>query len=204
MRITPPHSTSITATLFCIALLSGCAAPGTSVILLPQPDGRPSAVVMKTKGGERVVDQPFERAKTDADSSVPRVDFKNPADLQVEHPALFDLMPPPAQPFKLFYDSGGIALTPASRQVLQAVLELARTRSGSDIVVIGHTDTVGTPEVNDALSLRRAKQVVQLLVESGFPAEHIEAAGRGMRHPAVPTAEGVDEPRNRRVTILVR
>lgn len=199
------HSASTTATLFCIALLSGCAGSGTSVILLPQPDGRPSAVVMKAKGGERVVDQPFERARADAGSiTAPWVDLANLADLQAEHPTLFKLMPLPAEQFELFYDAGGTVLTLASQQALQTVLAVAQTRSGSDIVVIGYTDTVGTAQLNDELSLRRAVQVRQLLIQQGFPAEHIEAAGRGMRELAIPTADGVDEPRNRRVKVMVR
>jgi outer membrane protein OmpA-like peptidoglycan-associated protein len=57
---------------------------------------------------------------------------------------------------------------------------------------------------NDALSMRRAQGISQLLVGRGFPADHIEAMGRGEREPAVPTADEVDEPRNRRVVIVVR
>ena len=47
-------------------------------------------------------------------------------------------------------------------------------------------------------------EVVQLFVERQFPANRIEAVGRGERDLAIPTADEVDEPRNRRVTIEVR
>jgi len=87
---------------------------------------------------------------------------------------------------------------------LSEALAEAQARSGSDIVVTGHTDTKGSIEQNDELSRRRAQEVVQLLVERQFPSRRIEAVGRGERELAVPTADDVDEPRNRRVTIEVR
>jgi outer membrane protein OmpA-like peptidoglycan-associated protein len=42
------------------------------------------------------------------------------------------------------------------------------------------------------------------LVEIGIPIDRIRVAGRGEREPLVPTADNVDEPRNRRVEIIVR
>ena len=77
-------------------------------------------------------------------------------------------------------------------------------RAGADIVVTGHTDPVGPGPQNDQLSRRRAEELRQLLIQRGFPGQRIEAAGRGERDLAVPTADEVAEPRNRRVTIEVR
>jgi OOP family OmpA-OmpF porin len=160
---------------------------------------------MTTKGGERVIDQPFERASVKAGSTAaPLIGWEDLTRLRAAYPALFDLMPPAAQRFELFFNAGGAVLTPASQQALGDVLAAVRARSGGDLVVLGFTDTMGTPQINDELSLRRALQIRQLLVQQGFPAERIEAVGRGMRELAVPTANGVDEPRNRRVTIVVR
>jgi outer membrane protein OmpA-like peptidoglycan-associated protein len=84
------------------------------------------------------------------------------------------------------------------------VLADALARSGGDIVITGHTDTVGAGASNDVLSAQRAQQVRQILIDRQFPAERIEAAGRGERDLAVPTADEVEEPRNRRVAIEVR
>jgi outer membrane protein OmpA-like peptidoglycan-associated protein len=70
--------------------------------------------------------------------------------------------------------------------------------------VIGHTDSVGSEEANDLLSLQRAQSVLQVLIETGISALSIDATGRGEREPLVITADGVDEPRNRRVEISVR
>jgi outer membrane protein OmpA-like peptidoglycan-associated protein len=80
----------------------------------------------------------------------------------------------------------------------------ALARSGGELVITGHTDTVGTGPQNDDLSRRRAQQVRQMFIERQFPAARIEAVGRGERELAVPTADETDEPINRRVVIEVR
>jgi outer membrane protein OmpA-like peptidoglycan-associated protein len=73
-----------------------------------------------------------------------------------------------------------------------------------DIVVIGHTDTIGSRGYNDRLSLARAERMREMLVERGIPAGRIQARGRGEREPLVATPDEVHEPRNRRVEINVR
>ncbi len=73
-----------------------------------------------------------------------------------------------------------------------------------DIVVIGHTDSVGSDTFNDALALRRAETVRAMLIGRGLAPDSIVAVGRGKRELLVPTPDGVAEPRNRRVEIVVR
>ena len=63
---------------------------------------------------------------------------------------------------------------------------------------------MGSDADNDRLSLLRAERVRASLVAQGIAPERIQASGRGEREPIVQTADGVDEPRNRRVEINVR
>jgi OOP family OmpA-OmpF porin len=188
------------------AVLAGCASPGTRVVLLPQEDGSASAVVVRAKGGgEQVVSQPYQRAtallgRTEA----PTLDQADPAQLREENKQLFELAPPRPQRFDLYFVEGGTELTPESHQALDGVVAAALARSGADITVTGHTDSLGSLQDNDQLALRRAQEIRQLLVQRGFPLERIEAVGRGERELAVMTADDVSEPRNRRVVIVVR
>ncbi|MDQ7955333.1 MAG: OmpA family protein [Pseudomonadota bacterium] len=187
------------------ALLAACSTPATRVVLLPQADGRPSAVVVRAKGGEQTLDKPFQRATAPVGAAgAPAVDAADPAQVRKDNATLFDLMPPGPQRYTVYFDAGGTVLTEASQQTVQDMLAAAAARPGADIVVTGHTDTVGTGPQNDQLSRRRAEELRQLLIQRGFPGQRIEAAGRGERDLAVPTADEVDEPRNRRVTIEVR
>jgi len=193
------------AAVLAAALLAACSAPGTRVVLLPQADDKPSAVIVRAKDGEEILSRPYQRATAAVGASgAPVVDQADPAKVQADHKVLFDMRPPAPQRYTVYFEVGGTTLTPASQQVMNEALIAAQTRSGSDIVVTGHTDTKGALEQNDMLSQRRAQEVVQLFVERQFPAKRIEAVGRGERELAVPTPDEVDEPRNRRVTIEVR
>ena len=87
---------------------------------------------------------------------------------------------------------------------LADVLARATERPGGEVIIIGHTDRVGSVESNDTLSLQRAQAVRQLVIDRGFDPNRVEAVGRGEREPAVQTADEVEEPKNRRAEIVVR
>lgn len=189
-------------------LLAACAAPppqpSTRVVLLPQDDGAPSAVVVQTAGGQQRLDKPYERASVVVASQPPVVDTTDAATVQARNPSLFSMRPARPQRYVLFFDTGGTRLAAQSQRDLDALLGDALARPGADLVITGYTDTRGAAAANDALSLARAQSVRQMLIQRGFAQERLEAAGRGERELAVPTADEVDEPRNRRVVVDLR
>lgn len=189
-------------------LLAACAAPppqpSTRVVLLPQDDGAPSAVVVQTAGGQQRLDKPYERASVVVASQPPVVDTTDAATVQARNPSLFSMRPARPLRYVLFFDTGGTRLAAQSQRDLDALLGDALARPGADLVITGYTDTRGAAAANDALSLARAQSVRQMLIQRGFAQERLEAAGRGERELAVPTADEVDEPRNRRVVVDLR
>lgn len=205
MTLMRSRCASLTAAALLTALLAACSTPATRVVLLPQADGRPSAVIVRVKDGSEILSTPYQRATATAGKSgAPVVDKVDSAKLQADNKPLFDMMPPRPQHYTVYFELGGTTLTAASRQTMDMALAAALARSGADIVVTGHTDTKGEMTQNDLLSRRRAQEVAQLFIARRFPAARIEAVGRGERELAVPTADEVEEPRNRRVTIDVR
>jgi outer membrane protein OmpA-like peptidoglycan-associated protein len=72
------------------------------------------------------------------------------------------------------------------------------------VAVTGHTDTSGSATYNMALSLRRANAVKDALVREGIPAAAIGVTGRGETQLLVQTQDGVKEPQNRRVEIVLQ
>ncbi len=85
--------------------------------------------------------------------------------------------------------------------MLKDVVLEYRIISPEKVAVNGYTDTAGSKQINQALSLRRAKTVANALVKSGIEKEKIETNGYGETNLAVPTLDGVAEPKNRRTTI---
>ncbi len=192
-----------------LALLAGaCATPppqpqqqGT-VILLPDPEGRQTAVTV-TQGSQQItLEAPFAGARLRSDG--PKPEQWTAQQVQEQFGAALAARPLPPARFTLYFVEGKDEFTPESKKILEEVFgEIAR-RPVPDVQVIGHTDAVGTDAVNDPLSRSRAEVVRRGLVARGIPADRIAVSGRGKREPAVPTAAGVAEPRNRRVEILVR
>jgi len=182
-------------------LVAGCA-PTTRVTLLPQADNPQAAVEVTAGQRSTVLSQPY--ASAAVRNQGPEPEQLDAAAVQKRYPALLAVMPPPAERFTLNFITGGAELTPESTAALTDVLARAIARAGGELVVIGHTDRVGTLEANDTLSLRRAEAVRALIIEHGFHAARVRAVGRGERQPLVATDDEVDEPRNRRVEIVVR
>jgi hypothetical protein len=78
-----------------------------------------------------------------------------------------------------------------------------KSRNGTGITATGHTDTSGGDAYNMALSLRRANVVKDALVQQGVPPGAINAVGVGKAGLLVQTGDGVREPQNRRVEMVV-
>ncbi len=188
------------------ALLGACATPSPTpqgtVVLLPDPDGKATAVTVTQGGQQLVLDQPYAGARLSSDGA--QAYRSSAPEVQSQFGAALAARPLPPAQFTLYFVEGKDEFTAESKKIIDEVFgEIAR-RPVPDVVVIGHTDTVGSDAFNDPLSRSRAEVVRGALIARGIPRDRVVATGRGEREPAVATADGVAEPRNRRVEILVR
>lgn len=195
-----PAARSIAVALT-IALVGACASKGT-VVLLPETDGKPTAVTVRQANTEIVLDRPYAAAKVAAQS----LDAyqSSPQEVEAQFGRALAAQPMRAETFLLYFVEGKDEFTDESKRLVDKVLAEVARRPVPDVLVAGHTDTVGTDQVNDALGMRRAETVRAALIALGVPASDVQAISRGKRAPAVPTGDGVAEPRNRRVEIIVR
>ena len=200
---------------FAALMLAACAQPpkpppppppppvySERVILLPNRDGTTSTLIIERPSGTVVLTAPFETVE-----GIPGTERRTVAETQeVEKRYGGILDAQPAQPFAhvVFFDTGTTRLTPASRALLTQLTEKIRSFPAPQVMVIGHTDRVGTESLNEVLSMRRALAMREALMQLGIAPSAIEVSGRGEREPLVPTADGVAEERNRRVEISLR
>lgn len=181
-------------------VLAGCSS-GT-VVLLPEKDGRPTAVSVKQGDKEVVLDKPY--AAANMTPRGPQSYQATAQEVDTRFAAARSALPARANAFTLYFVEGKDEFTDESKQVVYQILNEIARRPVPDVLVVGHTDTVGSDQVNDVLGQQRADTVRAALMRLGVPAEDIHAISRGKRSLAVPTADGVAEPRNRRVEIVVR
>jgi len=193
------------ATTFATALfaltLAGCAHRGT-VVLLPEKDGKPTAVVVQENDRETVLDKPYAAVQQTPFGLKPYT--STPEEVQAKFGAALASQPQRAVSFTLYFVEGKDEFTEESKRIVESVFAEISKRPVPDIIVIGHTDALGSDQVNDALARQRAESVRAQLIRRGVAPESIQASGRGKREPLVAAPTGVAEPRNRRVEIFVR
>jgi OOP family OmpA-OmpF porin len=88
-----------------------------------------------------------------------------------------------------------------ARGIIRKAAQAARDDRDLDIVVTGYTDSTGSDDYNQVLSLRRAEAVRDVLVEMGVAEDRIGVAARGETRPAIDRGDQVRERANRRVVI---
>jgi outer membrane protein OmpA-like peptidoglycan-associated protein len=110
---------------------------------------------------------------------------------------------PLARSFLVFFDFDRSDITQDARKVIQQAADNSKKAGGvTRITLTGHADRSGSAQYNMRLSQRRADAVKAELVKLGIPAGDIVTVAKGETDPLVPTADGVREPRNRRVEIV--
>ncbi len=112
--------------------------------------------------------------------------------------------PEVARTYLVFFDWNRADLTDRARQIIGEAANASRTARATRIEVAGHADRSGTPQYNPRLSQRRAEAVASELVRQGVNRGDIGVTAFGESRPLVPTADGVREPQNRRVEIVLR
>ena len=176
------------------------------ITILPKEDGSIGGVVVRQDGQDGVevlLDKPYATALVQGPGLVTESTYD--AELATrDFETVLSALPERPAHFLLFFLEDSDEMTPESDEEVGKIFAEMSSRPAPDILVIGHTDAVGTTQHNDKLSLQRAERVRDELIRLGMPEDSIAVEGRGKREPLVNTADGVAEQRNRRVEIEVR
>lgn len=178
-------------------------------VLLPDPGGKPSGIVVKNPAGAQDLSQAYHAIR------VERIDVAPGPPFTLDQPevrrlfgAALDVLPAPEVLFTLHFDQGRDVLNAESEArlpaVLNAVQNAIRERRSTAIAVTGHTDTTADGQFNYQLGLRRAQRVAGILVAQGVDTSTLFVSSHGYADLLVETPHGVAEARNRRVEVIVR
>ncbi|WP_066774516.1 OmpA family protein [Candidatus Viadribacter manganicus] len=141
-----------------------------------------------------------------------RYQFAAPAAPPVVQPPVVQppVQPPVQQPvacptseFVVYFEWDRSNLNQAALETIDAAVNRARQCNVGGVVVVGHTDTSGSPTYNQGLSERRASVVRDALVARGIAAGSIQSQARGESDLARATRDGVREPLNRRTAVTI-
>jgi len=197
-----------------VAVFVSACAPKTArtdpqaqvlVVLLPDTDtGNVGRIVVSNPAGQTELSTAYASTRVTTNGRQPRARTMKQDDVMRQFADAIGTLPPAPLHFTLFFRFDSEELTDESRAVVQDVLKSVKAQPVPDVQVIGHTDTTGTTESNFELGMRRANSVRAMLVDAGLNPSAIDARSFGEMELLVKTANGVFEPKNRRVDITVR
>lgn len=189
---------------FVLLSLGGCAARQT-VVLVPDRDGSVGQAEVATAGGKQVLSKSGDMTRVrDRTTSPTTVTTADPAYVSAAFGEALAVEPAPSEKFILYFESGTASLRADSESAISAIVAAVGRRAAVAIAISGHTDATGSDQVNDQLALARAEKVRELLVQQGVAPVLLSVSSHGKGNPAIPSAEGVAEPRNRRVEVIVQ
>jgi outer membrane protein OmpA-like peptidoglycan-associated protein len=128
----------------------------------------------------------------------------DPSEIQRLFQSTLSFIPTPEVRFNLYFLLGGTDLTAESVAILPRIFQAYKERRSTDVSIIGHTDTTGDSKSNYRLGLARAEQIRKMIEALGVDGSHIFTESHGEYDLLVPTPANVEEPRNRRVEVIVR
>ena len=103
----------------------------------------------------------------------------------------------------IYFKTGSAQIDAGSEPLLETVLDIAKRCPALDIVVEGHTDSVGSDVTNQILSEARARSVAMYLSERGVGPQRLRAVGYGAARPIAPNDTPGNQARNRRIEELL-
>jgi OOP family OmpA-OmpF porin len=185
-----------------LLILAGCAST-ERFVLLPQPDGTPSSIVIRSKGGESTLSTPYASMETQGGKAGKQTILSD-AEVTERYAPVMTSLPLRPRKYLLYFNLGKDLPTQASKDLLMQAIKDFKQFPAGEFLVTGHADDLGAKRLNDELALHRAQQIQRELVRAKVDALSIEVIGRGADDPQVPTKKGQPEPRNRYVEIKIR
>jgi outer membrane protein OmpA-like peptidoglycan-associated protein len=222
--------TLLLAGLFAVVVLTACAAPTKNVpgpikepmlkvqpriqrheppknlfVLIEDPGGTVGSITVGNKEGSQTISQP-RLASQVADAATPPAAPETMSEEEIKRifGAALSALPQLPVTIILYFKNGSTGFTDESAKSLPSVLATVDARKSKEIIVVGHTDRVGTKQDNYALSRNRAQRVKEILVSKGIDPHAVAIYWHGEDAPLIKTRDEVAEPRNRRAEVTVR
>ena len=103
----------------------------------------------------------------------------------------------------VLFDAGKTSVGPGAQRSIDKLAEFLKTYPKRNVLIEGHSDSLGNEEFNLKLSQQRADAVRDLLVARGITSQRIRTKGYGAKFPIVDNDTSVGRQQNRRVEVLV-
>lgn len=103
----------------------------------------------------------------------------------------------------ILFKTGKADLSPEAKDALLKFANSLKNTTETDVTIVGHTDNTGSREVNERISLERAKSVEKFLEENGIVDERTSEQGVAFDQPVADNATAEGRKQNRRVEVFI-
>lgn len=180
------------------------STPKTTVVLL-ENDAVHNAVEVSTQSGSVIIDQPYNYTSMLGIDKQPTALQKADAEfIRQKYATVLSVLPEKAVSMLFYFEPGTAEITQESKSQVENMITLIESRKPASVDIIGHSDRAGDADKNYELALDRAHAVEKFLLERNVTLERSTVTSYGENEPLVPTEDGVSEPKNRRVEVIVR
>lgn len=191
--------------LACALLGLAACSGGDRVVLLPDADGKVGRVEVTSTAGSQLLDKPRTVTRVSGASSAPTPPQEiSDKEIAATWGTALAAMPQRPETILLYFKTGTSELRDESMPEIPRIAALIGEREHPHLVVVGHADGTGSDAANIVVSRERAAMVRDMLVDMGVAPDAIDVSSHGKRNPLVPAADGVPEPRNRRVSVTIQ
>ena len=202
-----------------LSLLAGCGSKRVSpaaappapppapalIALLPDPETHVTGRIrVSNEFGGIDLSTPNASVRTSANTAPGPAVTLNDEEVTRFFGAALAALPPPPRHFTLQFKFESDTLTDESAALVPEILGAVKALAVPEVVIVGHTDTMGDRKSNLALGLKRATAVRSILEQAGLSPSLVEVTSHGEADLLVKTRDNTAEPRNRRVEITVR
>lgn len=197
-----------------LAVAALCLTACTSkelVVLLPEEDGKTGNLVVSSSSSSSrkkpvELSEAYAAARTGGGlGSGLRQSALSADEVDARFAEVMGALPAGPVQFVIYFETDVSALSPRAMSTIMDVRKIIQDREAAELEVVGHTDTIGSLDDNDALSIARASAAREVLVnELDIPSNMVTVSGRGERELAEETPDNTASSLNRRVELRIR
>ena len=178
-------------------------AEGKVAVILGDKSGQKNAITIGTKNGKMRIDEPLTEVKIKKDGTLSKPVKISKEKLEANFGNVMKAIPPKPFSVNIFFKKGVVPEEDYREKISEVFKEIVK-RAPCEVDIVGYTDTKGSEEKNLRIAEKRAAFIKALLEKEHLKIEKINMKAYGESLPLVVTGDEVDEPRNRRVEIIVK
>lgn len=180
------------------------SSPKTELILLDNNSTKNSIIVQKGEE-KRVIDKPYDYVTiNNLSGGISETKQASKEDIEKKYGSIIHKKFVPPTSLLYYFQTGQTTLTQQSKKDLEKLIPQIKQHYPCNVTIIGHSDRQGDDEINMKLSLKRAQSIYEWLIKQDVKINSLDIKSYGEKDPIIPTADGVAEPKNRRVEVLIR